>query len=186
LTVTTVTCNTRYMATRREELLEATIGYLLDNGVSGLSLRPLAAAIGTSARLLIYHFGSRDKLVHAALSAILQRVQETFLIMQSETTLERALLQFWNFATDKENEGTLRLIFEVHGLAPHHPEMFGDYTRNSLRSWRRLLVQKIGGRRREEKATLTIAVVDGLLLDYLATGDRARNTRTLKGFIKTL
>ena len=171
---------------RRDQLLEATIDYLLANGVSGLSLRPLAAAIGTKARLLIYHFGSRDALLSAALSVILQRVQEEFLTMQREASLERALIRFWNFATDKKNGGTLRLIFEVHGLAPHHPKMFGAYTRNALESWRRLLVQKIGGRGREERATLIIAVVDGLLLDYLATGDRARNTRALKGFIKTL
>lgn len=68
---------------RREQLLEATVDYLLANGVTGLSLRPLASATGTQARLLIYHFGSRAALVSAALGVVLRRVQETFLAMHS-------------------------------------------------------------------------------------------------------
>lgn len=48
---------------RRDELAEAACDYVLEHGVIGLSLRPLAAAIGTSDRMLVYHFGSRDALV---------------------------------------------------------------------------------------------------------------------------
>lgn len=36
---------------------------MLEHGLIGLTLRPLAAAIGTSDRMLIYHFGSRDALI---------------------------------------------------------------------------------------------------------------------------
>jgi len=42
---------------RREVLLDATIEYMLKRGVAELSLRPLAAKVGSKARLLIYHFG---------------------------------------------------------------------------------------------------------------------------------
>lgn len=48
---------------RRHDLAEAACDYVLEHGVIGLSLRPLAAAIGTSDRMLVYHFGSRDALV---------------------------------------------------------------------------------------------------------------------------
>jgi AcrR family transcriptional regulator len=48
---------------RRDELGEAACDYVLEHGVIGLSLRPLAAAIGTSDRMLIYHFGSREALI---------------------------------------------------------------------------------------------------------------------------
>src|SRR5262249_41351841 len=54
LTVTGVSCNSRFMpdssAGRRDELLGSAAGYLLRHGVAGMSLRPMAAAIGTSAR----------------------------------------------------------------------------------------------------------------------------------------
>ena len=96
---------------RRDELLEATVQYMLKNGVSHLSLRPLAKAIGTKARLLIYHFGSRDALVAAALSLALRRVQAEFLAMSGAATLDRTLIGFWRWATSAESAPYLRLVF---------------------------------------------------------------------------
>lgn len=55
---------------RRDELLNAAAAYLLRHGVAGMSLRPMAAAIGTSARLLIYHFGTKDQLLIEAMGVI--------------------------------------------------------------------------------------------------------------------
>jgi AcrR family transcriptional regulator len=49
--------------TRRDELLESAADYVLQHGLIGMSLRPLAAALGTSDRMLLYHFTSRDQLV---------------------------------------------------------------------------------------------------------------------------
>ncbi len=53
---------------RRDELLEAVTDHVLVHGLIGLTLRPVAAAIGTSDRMLIYHFGSRDALVSAVVA----------------------------------------------------------------------------------------------------------------------
>src|SRR5258706_10044550 len=78
LTVTPVSCNPRYMTERRDELLRRSRDYLLAHGVADLSLRPLAAAIGTSARLLVYHFGSKEALVTAVLDDVRHRFQASF------------------------------------------------------------------------------------------------------------
>jgi len=178
-------------AKRRQQLLEATVDYLLENGAGALSLRPLAAAIGTKARLLIYHFGSRDVLISSALSVLLRRIQLAFLEMHSEAKLDRTLLGFWHWATDKPNEPYLRLLFEVHGLAIRDPKRYGQYLSGAIESWKTLIADRLDkrrmtARRREEMATLIIAVVDGLLLDYLATGERERTTRALTAFTKSL
>ncbi|MBB3090401.1 TetR/AcrR family transcriptional regulator [Nocardioides albus] len=53
---------------RKEELLEQVVEHVLEHGLIGLTLRPLAAAIGTSDRMLIYHFGGRDELVAAVVA----------------------------------------------------------------------------------------------------------------------
>src|SRR5262245_3233336 len=53
---------------RRDELLEAAYRYVLANGLSELSLRPLAASIGSSPRVLLYLFGSKDGLIRALLA----------------------------------------------------------------------------------------------------------------------
>ena len=52
---------------RRAELAEAATDYVLEHGLIGLSLRPLAAALGTSDRMLLYHFAGKDDLVATVL-----------------------------------------------------------------------------------------------------------------------
>ena len=158
---------------RREELLEATLEYILRHGVADLSLRPLAAATGTKARLLIYHFGSRQQLLAEAMERVRMRVQDGFV----ETG---ELLSFWKWATDKKHQRYVRLIFEVQGLAMLQPKTYGAYLRGSLQNWIAFLEKKYG----KSRATLMVATFDGLLLDYFVTGDLARTTRSLRLFLK--
>ena len=47
----------------RESLLPRLAAHVLEHGIAGLSLRPLAAAAGTSDRMLLYHFGTKQRLV---------------------------------------------------------------------------------------------------------------------------
>ena len=54
----------------RERLLAAAVRHALDAGIADLSLRQLAAAIGTSHRMLLYHFGSREGLLVAVTQAV--------------------------------------------------------------------------------------------------------------------
>ncbi|MFZ1741447.1 MAG: TetR/AcrR family transcriptional regulator [Pontixanthobacter sp.] len=51
----------------RETLLPLLAGHVLEHGLSDASLRPMAKAAGTSDRMLLYHFGSKDRLVEALL-----------------------------------------------------------------------------------------------------------------------
>lgn len=54
----------------RETLLPRLAAHVLEHGLAGVSLRPLARAAGTSDRMLIYHFGSKDGLITALLDHI--------------------------------------------------------------------------------------------------------------------
>src|SRR5688500_17517384 len=53
---------------RQRELLAATLKYAAENNLSDLSLRPLAAAIGSSPRVLLYLFGSKEGLIRDVLT----------------------------------------------------------------------------------------------------------------------
>ncbi|MGH3608742.1 MAG: TetR/AcrR family transcriptional regulator [Pseudonocardiaceae bacterium] len=53
---------------RRDQLLERAYAYVLNHGLAGMSLRPLAAAVGSSPRVLLFLFGSKDDLVRALLA----------------------------------------------------------------------------------------------------------------------
>jgi AcrR family transcriptional regulator len=60
----------------RQRLLEAAAAYVTENGVGDRSLRQLAAALGTSHRMLIYHFGSKDGLLVEVSRLMEQRQRE--------------------------------------------------------------------------------------------------------------
>jgi len=159
------------------DLLDKTSEYILENGVADLSLRPLAKAIGTSARMIVYHFGSRDRLIASALKQILGRIQKDFV------ESNRTVLDFWNWALRPTNQPFVRLIFEVHGLAPRNPKMYGGYVRQAIASWKSILIARGYD---DVRATAIIAVFDGMLMDFLATGDRKRTTRSLQLALKKL
>lgn len=53
---------------KKKAFLDAMAGFVLKNGLNSASLRPLAKAAGTSDRMLIYHFGSKDGLIAALLA----------------------------------------------------------------------------------------------------------------------
>src|SRR5829696_4624572 len=60
----------------RERLLDAAIDHIASRGISDLSLRELAAAIGTSHRMLIHHFGGAEGLRVAIVREVEQRQRE--------------------------------------------------------------------------------------------------------------
>jgi AcrR family transcriptional regulator len=193
LTVTGVTCNTRYTmktdSSRRADLLEATIEYLLDHGVADLSLRPLAAAVHSKARLLVYHFGSKDALVTEAMIAVRERVQESFssLVRRREQTDATEVIQaFWQWATSPKFERYLRLFFEVQGLALQKPAEYGRYLEGAVSSWVEMmgvvLPEEFSPRTRKALATVAVSTTFGLLLDYLTSGQKKRTTDALEYF----
>ena len=49
----------------KDLLLDQVVDHFVAEGMGDLSLRKIAAAIGTSHRMLLYHFGSREGLLAA-------------------------------------------------------------------------------------------------------------------------
>jgi len=193
LTVTHVTCNVCYMpvrkSQRREDLLDASIDYLLERGVADLSLRPLAAKVGSKARLLVYHFGSKEALVTEAMIVVRDRVQQTFasLVEEGRDRKPSQIMQaFWDWATSKEHERYLRLFFEVHGLALQKPKRYGRYLEGSVSSWVEMMASvlpvALRPATRRALATLAVSTVLGLLFDYLSSGDKKRIGEALAQF----
>jgi len=175
---------------RRDELLEASVDYLLENGVAELSLRPLAAAIGSKARLLVYHFGSKEQLLVEAMGLIRSRAKEAVETMMSAQSgnadlgdLVRAL---WKWSTSNQNRPYLRLFFEMHGLALQYPGRYASYLQGSVDSWIDLLTSALAPKASRAKAvttaTLIVGVIDGLLLDALATGNWKRTGKAINEF----
>lgn len=174
------------MSKRREELIAKALEYFLKHGVAGLSLRPLAGQIGSSARLLVYHFGSKDGLIAAVMDEVRARVQKSFAASAAHSAKggrNDVMRRFWTWITHPANVPYMRLLFEVQVLALQNPDVYARYLEGTSSSWLELIERSTGSSKANRPAaTLCVAVIDGLLLEYLSTGDRRRTTIALELF----
>jgi AcrR family transcriptional regulator len=168
---------------RKDQLRDKALDYCLAHGIAELSLRPLALQIGTSARLLIYHFGSRDGLIVAVMDEAQRRMQHSFGELMRAAGNRTALRTFWDWTTDAGNTPYLRLLFEVQMLALQNPAAYAHYLQGTSSSWLALIEAALPpSSDRRARATLCAAVIDGLLLEFLSTGDLRRTSAALDIF----
>jgi AcrR family transcriptional regulator len=156
---------------RRAAVLAKAAEYVLERGLAGLSLRPLAKALGTSTRMLLYDFASKEQLIHEILAEIRRR-EESLLEAEVHT-----LDDVWRWIAAPEREPFLRLFFEIYVGALGRKE-----AEPLVRDWLEFLRTSWHPPVDEVTATLMVAVVRGLLLDRLATGDRDRTDSALRRF----
>jgi AcrR family transcriptional regulator len=172
---------------RRDELRDKALDYLLRHGLAELSLRPLAEQIGTSARLLAYHFESKEKLIMVVMEQVRARVQQSVIEMMHAARGEAVMESVWHWVTDPENILYVRLLFEVQVLALQHPATYARFLSDSSASWLEVIEHGIPeSAERRTIATLCSAVIDGLVLDYMSTGDLDQTTAALKYFVSLL
>lgn len=178
---------------RRAALLAAATEHVLDHGMAGLSLRPLAKALSTSPRMLLYHFGSKEQLVTDVLAAARARQAEltaSWIAQQRDLSPAQLLLRFWRWQIG-EHRAFLRLFFEVYALALQEPDRFPGFPRDAVESWLPLVtsvIEQAGVPTRQARfaATTVIATYRGLLLDVLATDDVKRTTAALSLYLEAI
>ena len=174
---------------RRARTLAAAADYVLGHGLAGLSLRPLAAALGTSTRMLLYDFGSKEELITEVLAEIRRResamlAEHAGITGTSGTGLVRAV---WDWISAAERAPFLRLFFEVHVAAMAHPDAYPERGRAMVTDWLDQFGAALAGSSADSaSATLVIAALRGLLLDRLSTGDEERTDRALDRFARLL
>jgi len=160
------------MVQPRERLLEAAIAHISARGISDLSLRELAAAIGTSHRMLIHHFGSKERLWVEVIRAVeaRQRAVLAEVVPDPDADPAEAMRAWWRHISDPALWPNERLFFEIYGQALQGRPGTTELLDGIVDSW--LDASEAYGVTRA-RARLGIAVTRGLLLDLLATGARA-------------
>ena len=171
---------------RREELLALAAAYLHEHGMRGLSLRPLAAALGISPRTLLYHFESKERLVTEVVLLLQERLEPPRAIAEAQTPdeLRKGLQDFWRTGTQPGAEPFLRLFLDVLALALRDPDAWRDFLEAAFPRWHDLLARKLREQgypraEAEAEATTLVALNYGLAIDLLATGDRRRTGRAI-------
>jgi AcrR family transcriptional regulator len=178
---------------RRDALLAAATEHVLAHGMADLSLRPLAQALSTSPRMLLYHFGSKGQLIAEILAAARLRQAELtagWLAEQPHLGPAELLRRFWRWQTD-QHRPFLRLFFEVYGLALQRPNRFPGLPRDAVRDWLPLIERTleeagVPGPQAGSAASIVIAGYRGLLMDVLATDDLERTTEALDLFLDAI
>lgn len=174
---------------RQTELLEAAYQYALEHGLADLSLRRLAEAIGSSPRVLLFLFGSKDGLLQALLAraradelALLDRIGHC----DRPAGLAPAVEEIWTWLAAKEHRPLLRLWAEAYARSLVQPDgAWAGFARATVQDWLAVLADYQPPAERDSqdgtvRRTLALAVLRGALLDLLATDDEKRLTEAVE------
>jgi AcrR family transcriptional regulator len=177
----------------RERLLAAAVEYAAHHGLADLSLRTLAAALGTSHRMLIHHFGSKEGLWVQVIRTVEQRQREVLaeIVPDPAQAPADALREWWRHISDPALWPNERLFFEIYGQALQGRPGTTELLDGIVDDWLEPGIQYglARGMTREQAAAsarLGVAVTRGLLLDLLATGDRAAVDAAMDAYIEQL
>jgi AcrR family transcriptional regulator len=173
----------------RGQLLSRAVDHIAEHGVGALTLRGLAAGIGTSHRMLIYHFGSKEGLLVEVVREVesRQRAALTTLDLDPANSLADTIRAMWRRLADPALWPYERLFFEMYGQAVQGYPGTAGLLEGVVDSWLDLNVElaarwDVPAEVARTHARLGLAVIRGLLLDLLATGDRAGTDAALETF----
>lgn len=167
---------------RRHAIVERAADHLLEHGVVAVSLRDLATAVGVSPRMLVHHFGSRERLLACALREARSRQREAFearLASQHGRRYADVLADAWRWLAGEEAQPYLRLFGQLYALAGAPDSPHGEFLREAVLDWlptieAGFVADGVEPATARELSTLTLAVIRGLLQDVSAIGDQER------------
>jgi AcrR family transcriptional regulator len=177
---------------RRLELLERSVDYVCRHGLADLSLRPLAKAVGSSPRVLLHYFETKENLVIEIVQQGRSRQQTMMANLKLADLAPRELARrLWREWSKPEWEALTRLSFEIYALALQDRSRFPGYLDRSVNEWLRVLERCAdapgwGRKNARTLATLLVAGFRGFLLDLLATHDRARIDRAVDRWLSLI
>lgn len=167
----------------RQQLLDDVIAHARRFGIGDVSLRELADLVGSSHRMLLYHFGSRAGLLAAIVAANEERERNLgAAAAKTATSPAEALRAAWKRLRQPAHAGEERLFFELAAMAMYGRPGTEDVAADLVERWVEL-AERAGGDVAQMR--LDIAVIRGLLLDLLLTGDRAGTDAAFDAYLRT-
>ena len=134
--------------------------------------------------MLLYHFGSREGLVAAMSAAVEARQAETFRqLAQKSLSPADLAMAMWRQVSAPDVLPFVRIFFEVVPYAIGRRPGTEAFRDGFLERW--LIIDNVPTSARSE-IRLGVAVVRGLLLDLLVTGDRATTDAAMASYAAML
>ena len=169
---------------RRRQLLDALVEEFAAGGVGDRSLREVAGAVGTSHRMLLHHFGSREDLLVAIVEEVERR--QMGLLPDLPTSPAESFAAMWADVRRPELRQLERLFFECYARAAQGEKPFARMVPSAVDGWLAEVEAIAGDPVDGAMVRLGLAVVRGLLLDLVATDDDAGVDAAAKAFAELL
>ncbi|WP_417782378.1 hypothetical protein [Terasakiella pusilla] len=158
---------------KKQILLDKTVQWLIENSADEFSLRRVASDINTSARMLVYHFGTRDKLLVEALSEIADQWMSGFKLNETTST-EQQIREIWHHTlSTKEALNLHRLSFQMWatGLATRSA-IYQPFLKRVANDWIDTMTESfirdgLAPFKAKIHATLIVSGIEGLLLQSM-------------------
>ena len=169
----------------RRQLLDKLVEEFARGGIGDRSLRDVAAAVGTSHRMLLHHFGSREELLIAVVEQA--ELRQMALVPEIPTDPAEGFAAMWADLRRPELRHLERLFFECYSRAAQGEEPFTRIVPGAVDGWLSEVEAKAaGGPHDGAMARLGLAVTRGLLLDLVATDDEAGVDAAAEAFVQLL
>lgn len=162
----------------REQLLESCLGAFIRTGTLGLSLDALAKAVGSSKRMLVHYFGSRDAIQELAMSLLEDRLRARFRAgaFPAGASLQSVVAALWEQTTSPASQGVVRLTMDLTRRSWSGSEQARKFFEEQQRLWSEMLREFLPD---PEAVETLLQLFQGAMLVYLVTGDRERGRRAL-------
>lgn len=173
---------------KRDELVKQATEVLARTGVIDTSLRALATEMGTSARMLVYYFGSKEQLILAVMASLQHQNVPEPVLYNTADELRQWCLDDWHSITRGEQRSRLRILEQVFGAACGQNSPYARYTAETLAQLIRnaqLRMEAIGmpPQVAETRARLALAAIQGLVIDFFTTDDPDRVDDTYRRMV---
>lgn len=173
---------------KKEELLERCLAAAIEVGVLDSSINAIAKRIGTSGRMLVYHFGSKHELERQIIGLLETRLREKLwsfqeMALEGADCLMQPLLEMWRHLTSPEMYGLLKLTMELNQRAIQGDSETQRFLERESQQW----INSLFNLTNDKTTALSLFhLFQGAILDFLTTGNAQRGQQTIKAFTETL
>ncbi len=162
---------------KKAQIIQHVTQHMIEQGLSDVGLRTLAKVAGTSDRMLIYYFETKDALLGAVLHTIAANfaLQLDELLGQHQRSAETLLTELLTLSSSPHFEQIIQLWFEVVGLAARGQEPYATNATAIANNWLQWIESRLKNPQRGE-ATRLFAELEGRLMMKLIGLDSPAET----------
>lgn len=167
-------------------ILEKTFQYIVEHGIEAISMRQLSKEIGVSARMLVYHFGSKEQLLSNVLTYTSEKIKSVFEgFSPPNLNPEEELLTIWLFFSDNLVQAEIQLIFEVEVLALRGNPIYRSFAKKNSEYWLQFVISRFPSLS-QTVCQLILNTVSGTLLELFLNQNKNQQNESIKAFASML